>query len=262
MITGMKLVDLVMHGCIAILFISTAYVAFRVGRSAWYRSIFALRRVISDPHCQPFGRAYARIPTTERVVALTFDDGPLEPYTSELLTLLSSLGVPATFFVVGENVRKFPRAITQMLASGHQLGNHSYSHRAMIGIPLRVIRDEIESTDSALRELGVTGAIDFRAPFGKKLIRLPWTLFRLNKRHILFDFFPRPRDWSGAPVEDVARSIVEQTRPGSIIVLHDGNRHAAPFVCAYTSAVVSALREQGYKFVRVDELIAQTESAG
>jgi peptidoglycan/xylan/chitin deacetylase (PgdA/CDA1 family) len=217
------------------------------------------RDYIENFHWQPFGDYHTRVPTSKRVVALTFDDGPLPPYTDELLAVLARRGVRATFFFVGENIERYPEAAARALAAGHQLGNHSYSHPRLYHKSPAFVREQIESTDALLRGLGVTGDIPFRAPYGASFLVLPWILRRTRRQHVLFDFFPEPRDWRGAPPEAVAASVVEQAQPGSIIVLHDGNPRAGEKVAKTTDLVIAGLREQGYRFATTAELIAQRE---
>lgn len=205
---------------------------------------------------QWIGELRYRIKTDEKVVALTFDDGPYEPYTSELLQTLDELEVKATFFIIGQRMERFPGVVEKTLAGGHQVGNHSYSHLPLINSSLPVIREEIERVDILLQAAGVTQPIALRAPYVRKGILLPYLLWRTKRVHTVFDFFPDPRDWWAASVELVSKSIIDQTRPGSILVLHDGNARAAPHVVGYTRAVVQGLHQKGYRFVTVDELVA------
>jgi peptidoglycan/xylan/chitin deacetylase (PgdA/CDA1 family) len=214
------------------------------------------RRYIENFRWQPFGEYHNRVPTSDRVVSLTFDDGPLPPYTDQLLEVLAHHRVRATFFFVGENIERHRAAAARALAAGHQLGNHSYSHPRLYHRWPRFVRAQIESTDALLRELGVTGDIPFRAPYGVGFLVLPWILLRTKRRHVLFDFFPDPPDWRGGPPEAVAASVKAQTRPGSIIVLHDGNPTAGPHVAEIADLVITDLREQGYRFATVSELLA------
>lgn len=213
------------------------------------------RAYTDDPHRQLFGEFHYRIPTEERVVALTFDDGPLEPYTSNLLKVLDIHGVKATFFLVGANIEQYGEVARQCHLRGHQIGNHSYSHPRLTSKSLDFIKKQIEKTDELIRSLGVRYEIDFRAPYGNKFIKLPYLLWRLKKKHILFDFFPNPRDWWGRPADEVVNSILKLVRPGSIIVLHDGNKDAAPFVCEYVDMLIIEMKKRGYQFVTVNALL-------
>lgn len=240
-----------------IIFILTfSYVFFRMLNSLHFRiKSFFNNKIYSNSRFQMFGEYYYKINTSEKVVALTFDDGPLEPYTDKLLAVLEKHQVPATFFFIGRNVEKYPECVKRVLAKGHVVANHSYSHPAFIGLSKKIMLDEIEKTDNILRSVGVNGEILFRAPYGKKFLMLPYLLWKKKKKHILFDFFPNPRDFNAAPVEEVANSVINQSRPGSIIVLHDGNLKAAPLIDQYTESVIIGLKEKGYRFLGINEIL-------
>jgi len=213
------------------------------------------RHIVANFRWQPLGELHTRVKVQEKVVALTFDDGPLPPYTDQLLEALADLAVRATFFFVGERVLLHRDAAKRVVAAGHEVGNHSYSHPRMYYKSLGYMRDQIEATDRLLREIGVGGDIPFRAPYGESLLGLPWLLWRMRRPHVLFDFFPVPPDWLGTPPEQVAGSIAAQAQPGSIIVLHDGNPRAGAHVAATVRLLVPALRERGYRFCAAGELI-------
>jgi peptidoglycan/xylan/chitin deacetylase (PgdA/CDA1 family) len=202
---------------------------------------------------QVFGELYARVETPEKVVALTFDDGPSPENTPALLDLLARHRVKATFFMVGRNIGAHRELAARVLAEGHQLGNHSYSHTRMVLRSPSFMQEEISRTDALLRELGVQGEILFRAPFGKKLFVLPWLLAREHRKHITFDVVPDDHATQDAAL--ITSRILEATRPGSIILLHDG-WSAKPGTLEAADRVMARLRAQGYRFVTVSELLA------
>lgn len=229
--------------------------AQRLARRVARRARTVLNHRLGEPPvARLFGRSWARVRVHVKVVALTFDDGPLPPYTADLLNVLDRHGVKATFFMLGRQVERFPATAQEVRARGHQIGSHGYSHTRMLWMPLRRIRSELDRTDALLRENGVTGDIPFRPPFGAQFLRLPWVLWRTRRRNIFFDFFPDPPDWSPAPAAASAADVVARARPGSILVLHDGE-DAGHKVCAITDAVITGLRADGYAFLTVDELL-------
>ncbi len=202
---------------------------------------------------QLFGELHARVETSEKVVALTFDDGPRPGQTEAILDILKRHGVRASFFMVGRNIERHRELAARVLAEGHQLGNHSYSHRRLIFKSPSYVREELDRTDALLRGLGVEGELLFRAPNGKKLVVLPWLLSRSGRKHITFDVVPR--DDAEQDVELLTSRVMEAVRPGSIILFHDGGQEKPGTVKA-VDIVLGRLRAQGYRFVTVSELLA------
>lgn len=202
---------------------------------------------------QLFGELHARVETSEKVVALTFDDGPKPGQTEAILDILKRHGVKASFFMVGGNIERHRELAARVLAEGHELGNHSYSHHRLIFKTPSYVREEIDKTDALLRGLGVEGEIHFRAPYCKKLVVLPWLLSQSGRKHITFDVVPR--DDATQDVELLTSRVMESVRPGSIILLHDGGLKKPGTVQA-TDLIIGKLREQGYRFVTVSELLA------
>lgn len=206
---------------------------------------------------QILGKCVHRVDTSIKVVALTFDDGPSE-HTEEILKVLRSHEVPATFFLLGQNAEQCPALVRQIYEGGHEIGNHSYSHQLFIFRSLAFMREEIEKTDQVIRETGYQGTIHFRAPYGKKLIGLPWILYKSQRPHILFDVIPE--DWASPGVATIVNRILAQTKPGSIILCHDGNgdnmgQDRLQTVQAMP-IVIEKLKAEGYRFVTISELLA------
>jgi len=203
---------------------------------------------------QLIGEWHRRVPVNERLLALTFDDGPHPIYTAQILELLAEHDATASFFVVGERAQEHPDLIQRILAEGHELGNHSWSHRRMVLKTPGWTRREIERTDALLRKLGTPAPIHFRAPFGKKLLVLPWVLWRMGKADILFDVVPSPPDYLHGDPELMAADIQDKARPGSIVVLHDGGGERPETVEA-TRLVLEAMGADGWHFVSVSQLL-------
>ncbi len=202
---------------------------------------------------QLIGRSVRRISTQEKVVALTFDDGPSADWTPKLLALLARHEVPATFFLVGSRVAKHPALAQRIWQSGHQVGNHSWSHTILVGKSVVSVREEIEKTDALLHELGYMHEIYFRAPYGCKGIVLSSLLRSLHKIHALFDVITW--DWDNPGVAQITGGACKAVRPGSIILLHDGGGDRSQTLQA-TEEIILHLKNQGYRFVTVAQLLA------
>lgn len=196
------------------------------------------------------GRLVDRVDTTEKVVALTLDDGPSER-APEVLELLAAAGVPATFYLNGRDLAARPELGVAIAAAGHEIGNHTYSHRRMVLVSRDTVAAEVERTDAEIRETGYQGPITFRPPYGKKLWALPRYLSDHDRTTVTWDVEP---ETAGASADDIVAATVERVRPGSIILLHTmygsgaASREAIP-------RIVAELRADGYRFVTVSELI-------
>jgi peptidoglycan/xylan/chitin deacetylase (PgdA/CDA1 family) len=187
-----------------------------------------------------------------RLVALTFDDGPDPRRTPALLDALADLGAPATFFLVGKHVDAHPALTARIAREGHELGNHTYSHRYLPLARSRSVALELATTDAAIaRAAGVVPALA-RPPYGGRSPRNIRAFARQSKRLVLWDV--NSFDWKGAPAEDVARRVVERTRPGSIILLHEA-REGGEVTIDAVRLLVPALRARGLELATVSRVL-------
>ena len=218
----------------------------------------AVLRLAESRHVQVAGTLVRRVSTTAPLVALTFDDGPTARHAPFILDLLARENVPATFFLNGRDVRSHPEIVRRMIDEGHELGNHTDSHRLLLGVPWGEMRDEVERTDRALRDAGYSGPIHFRPPYGKRLFALPYYLWRTDRTSIFMDVEPESDPSVGASSSRIVRHTLDRVRPGSIVLLHvmydsreQSRRAVAP--------LIQSLRDRGYRFVTVSELLAVDE---
>jgi peptidoglycan/xylan/chitin deacetylase (PgdA/CDA1 family) len=207
---------------------------------------------------QLVGELLTRVETGDPVVALTFDDGPVRAYTDSVLDVLDRFGARATFFMIGRSIEARPGIARRVLERGHELGNHSWSHDRMILVAPSTIRREVDSTDALIRAAGQTGPIHMRPPYGKRLIGLPLYLSRQNRPVVLWDLDP---DTHHSDADWVTRYVLDNVRPGSIILLHveipsrRANREALP-------RILEELSARGYRFVTLSELIEGDTAGG
>ena len=138
---------------------------------------------------QLFGGLTEQIETNQKLVALTFDDGPTKN-VSQILPLLDKYNAKATFFLIGEEIEKHPEEAKKIVEAGHQIGNHTYSHNRMVFKTPSYIKEEIEKTDQLIQKAGYKGEIDFRPPNGKKLVGLPYYLNKNNRDTITWNIEP------------------------------------------------------------------------
>ena len=200
----------------------------------------------------------ARGSTGKPYVSLTFDDGPDPATTPRLLKLLARYGTPATFFVTGKRVARYPHLIRMMLEGGHSVGNHTFNHDCfrIFWQPSRLAR-EIDDAQSALAPLGVVPRV-FRPPVG---IITPVMGKLLAKRDLaLVNFSCRALDWGNRRVDGVARRILKKVRPDDIVLLHDisgGNSaHVDPWL-QEVEVILEGLQPKGLTVVPLDRLIGR-----
>lgn len=223
-------------------------------------TLYGIWQLSSARSYQLFGELAHRVDTNDKVIALTFDDGPSKRYTDQVLAILAAEQVTATFFVTGkETMQNLPQA-RQLLATGHQLGNHSYSHPRMLLMSPTAVASEIEQTDAAIRSAGYQGDILFRPPYGKKLLVLPWYLAKHNRTTIMWDLEPEKDPKVASDAQTMAAYVINNAKPGSIILLHvmyqsrQASREALPLI-------IQGLKQKGYRFVTVSELLAAGHKA-
>jgi peptidoglycan/xylan/chitin deacetylase (PgdA/CDA1 family) len=211
-----------------------------------------LREVVNSSTFQLFGDYVVRVETAEKVVALTFDDGPHPTLTPQFLDVLDQHGAKGTFFMMGRNVERFPDVARAVLARGHEIGNHSYSHPRLVLMSPSRVREEIERTDVLLRGIGVTGPIHFRPPHAAKFLVLPYVLGTMDKLSVLGDV--DPEEWKRPGPDVMTQTILRQVRPGSIVGLHD---LMGPDSLQTLKNILPPLAAQGYRFVTVSQLIGE-----
>lgn len=179
-------------------------------------------------------------------VALTFDDGPSPVTTEALLDGLRQRGASATFFLIGEQIAGNEELIARMVREGHQVGLHTWSHRALRGCTVEEIRAELEPEREALAAL--TGCTDLwlRPPYGF----CDETVLTCADAPVIL-WSVDPEDWSDRDTARIVAAVTEAAGPGDIILLHD----IYPSSTAAALAIVDTLRERGAVFVTVEELL-------
>jgi len=214
-----------------------------------------LRELARSRTVQLFGSIVARVETDRRRVALTFDDGPVTALTDSILGLLAARGVRATFFVTGRELGQAPEAGQRLVAGGHELGNHSYTHQRMVLRSPGFVRSEIERTDALIRTARHLGPIQFRPPYGYKLVALPWYLARTGRTTVTWDVEPDSYPDVAATADGIVRHVLDRVRPGSVILLHIWYPSRATSLAA-VGPLVDSLQARGYRVGPVRELLA------
>ena len=184
-------------------------------------------------------------------IALTFDDGPSSNLTPRLLDILKARGIKATFFVLGQCVVANPDILKRAVAEGHEIGNHSWDHKALTKGGGSGVASEVNQTNAAIEQAGGKKPSLIRPPYGATNTTITK---RLNEEFglkvILWDV--DPLDWKVRNSAHVSSEILKHTQAGSIILAHDIH----PTTIDAMAETIDALKEKGFKFVTVSELIA------
>lgn len=203
---------------------------------------------------------WKKLPSEEKRVALTFDDGPNSGDTEKLLDLLDQLNVKATFFLNGKHVIQHPELIQEMHKRGHGIGNHSWSHKMLAHLGKSTPLQELKTTNDAIKNILGFEPTLFRAPFLVQGRGLGLAVQELGMQSV---GGIGTNDWEELNPENIASAIVEAVEPGAIIVLHDGDASSTeekpqdsrtPTVNA-VKVIIHQLRSQGYRFTHPDELL-------
>lgn len=192
--------------------------------------------------------------TNRKVIALTFDDGPHRKYTKAVLEVLKRYQIHATFFVVGEDVRRYPGLIRAEFEDGHVVGNHTFTHPRLTAIDEDAIRSELTQTNEAIGKILHLYPILFRPPYGLCDERLPGLVKDLGYRTILWDDMTDDYHVENNSGKIIALNILKAARPGSIIDLHDGGGPRKNTVEALP-IIIEGLKQEGYEFLTIPELL-------
>lgn len=179
----------------------------------------------------------------ERVVALTFDDGPSATYTPQVLAVLARDGVRATFFDVGEEVQAHPDLVRQEVRAGDRVGSHSYDHPDLTRLSDAAVRSELGRTDDLLRAEGVASRC-IRPPYGAQDLRVQQLIAEWHSSTLLWDV--APDDWARPGTSAIVSRVLAHLHPGAIIGLHDGGGDRAETVAAIAQ-LIPAIEARGYQ---------------
>jgi peptidoglycan-N-acetylglucosamine deacetylase len=184
-------------------------------------------------------------------IAMTFDDGPSPETTPRLLDILKQRNIKATFFMIGQNAERNPEIVKRILADGHEIGNHSWTHPQLAKLPDDRVTEEITKTQNAITNAsGYTPKL-LRPPYGSITGRQKeWIENQFGLSVILWSV--DPFDWKRPGASVIQQRILAGARPGAIILSHDIHKQTVDSM----PATLDALAAKGYKFVTVSQLIA------
>lgn len=190
----------------------------------------------------------------EKLVALTFDDGPNPAGTPAVLDILKREGVPATFFLIGRNAQRHPELVLRELAEGHDIGNHTYHHRQRTNLSLQEWRDEIGQTNAVI--VNIVGAPTrwFRAPGCHYTAATLQAIQELDMVRV--DTTNNSSDWDKRSATVISESVLERLAPGNVLLFHD----PMPETARALPHLIHEIRNRGYRFVLLGELALRAQA--
>lgn len=221
-------------------------------------AVGALTVLLAGGHAlQDHSRAVKSVPAGQKLVALTFDDGPDRRTTPVLLATLAAKNVKATFFFLGENAAKNPGLAAAVAEEGHEIASHGFRHRHPNRLPRQEFLADLAQAEQAITAAAGTRPVLYRPPGGGYNDRLVDELSRQGYTTVLWSI--DPRDWEGRSAARTADIVVRRVVPGAIVVLHEGN--GAVNTPAAVAQIIDRLAAEGYAFVTVSDLLRCNEVA-
>lgn len=198
------------------------------------------------------GKTVKEVPldTNEKVIALTFDDGPWKEHTDSILKILKDNDIKATFFFIGQHLQQFPEQAKHVVAAGHAVANHTWNHHYH-DVDTTVAAKELGDTNNLIYKLTGAKSKIFRPPGG--VMDNGLVAYAHSQNYVVAMWSSDAREASGPTVETLVNNVVSTASPGGIVLMHDGGGDRSTTVQALP-IIITRLRQQGYKFVTLPEL--------
>ena len=198
------------------------------------------------------------VKTDEKLIAITFDDGPHPVYTPQILEILAKYKAKATFFVTGNRSDRYPHLLKRIVKEGHEIGNHTYNHLPGRRLSSISLKNELDQTAKTINRItGITPVL-FRPVGGYYSDMIINTAIENNYVVIMWSWHQDPMDWKKPSANKIAEHIISAAKPGDIVLLHDSGGDRTHTVKALES-ILDYLTEHHYKCVTVSEMIALSE---
>jgi peptidoglycan/xylan/chitin deacetylase (PgdA/CDA1 family) len=209
------------------------------------------------PSGQWYGRTFAGLPRGSKQLALTYDDGPNDPHTLNLLEVLAKHEVHATFFLVGRYVQQRPDIVREVVKSGHVVGNHTFTHPLLTFKNAAEIRQELTDCNKALQDaIGELPHL-FRPPFGGRRPVVLHIARELGLAPIMWNV--TGYDWNAPPAAVIEQKVSKQIRGGNVILLHDGGHKQMGAdrsqTVLTTDRLIVRYKSKGYEFVTIPQML-------
>jgi peptidoglycan-N-acetylglucosamine deacetylase len=209
-----------------------------------------------SPTGQWYGRTFTGLASGTKKLALTYDDGPNDPHTLQLLEVLAKHGVRATFFLIGNFVRERPNIAREVINGGHVVGNHTYTHPLLTFKSAAVIRKELTDCRSTLQDVIGQHSNLFRPPFGGRRPEVLRIAREFSLTPVMWNV--TGYDWTAPPAAEIERKVSSQIRGGDVILLHDGGHRQMGAdrsqTVSATDNLIHHYKSQGWQFVTIPEM--------
>ena len=210
------------------------------------------------PTGQWYGRTFTGLARGSRQIALTYDDGPNDPHTLQLLEVLARHGVRATFFLIGQYVRQRPDIVREIVRAGHVVGNHTFTHPLLILKSEAEIRRELSQCRSALQDAVGEHSNLFRPPFGGRRPAALRIARELGLEPVMWNV--TGYDWNAPRAEIIESKVTKQIRGGDVILLHDGGHRQmgadrSQTVIA-TDHLLARHKSEGFEFLTIPQMMS------
>jgi peptidoglycan-N-acetylglucosamine deacetylase len=200
------------------------------------------------------GEVVWEVSTDQKVIALTFDDGPHPENTPRILDKLSKYHAKATFFVVGSRVEKFPEIAKREVLEGHELANHTYRHPGMTRISSEGLREELDMAHESVQAVTGSDLKIFRPPGGVYNDTVVNTARAAGYVVVMWSWNQDTRDWSNPGVNRIVDRVLSNVHNGGIVLFHDSGGARNQTIAAL-ERILPELEQRGYRFVTVSELL-------
>ncbi|WP_410768114.1 polysaccharide deacetylase family protein [Fontibacillus sp. BL9] len=234
-----------------VLSLSAALFPIHAGASASY----PVAQMKERRYYEERGDIVWEVPTAEKYIAFTFDDGPDDKQTREILQVLKQYEAKATFFLVGDRVERYPEIVRQELQEGHEIANHSFRHPSFQGLSGSSMENELARTQDAIFKATGQKPVLFRPPGGY----YNETIIHLSKQHhlqmVLWSWHQDTKDWRSPGVRRIVNNVLDNARNGDIVLMHDFV-HNSNQTSEALKTILPELKKRGYSFVTVSELMS------
>lgn len=196
----------------------------------------------------------------QKIIALTFDDGPHPTYTPQILDLLQENNAKATFFVLGMYAQKYPDIIKRQAKEGHEIGNHTFSHIDVNKVSKEKVVDEFLTTQEIITSLTGIKPKVFRPPYGLYNTKVMDIAIESKCSIILWSTFQDSKDWSNPGVDQIVNTTFSELENGDIILFHDYVYKEESHTVEALKTILPELKKKGYQFVTISELLELSEN--